>query len=118
MKFLLDTNVLLWVATFDPRLSARAKQILSDTGNVFYLSVVSLWEVTIKAQIGKLSIPYSLEVFLQRTLDREVTILPVQQEHVLNLGRLPLLHRDPFDRMLVAQAISENIPILSCDRKL
>ena len=79
MKFLLDTNVFLWAATFDPRLSTRAKRILNDAGSGFYLSVVSLWEVTIKVQIGKLSIPYNLEVFLHRTLDRELTILLFSQ---------------------------------------
>lgn len=118
MKFLLDTNAFLWAATFDPRLSARANQILNDASNDFYLSVVSLWEVTVKVQIGKLQIPQDLGAFLQRTLNRELTILPIQPEHVLNLSKLPLLHRDPFDRMLVAQSMSESVAILSSDRKL
>ena len=118
MKFLLDTNAFLWAATFDPRLSARANQILNDASNDFYLSVVSLWEVTVKVQIGKLQIPQDLGAFLQRTLNRELMILPIQPEHVLNLSKLPLLHRDPFDRMLVAQSMSESVAILSSDRKL
>lgn len=118
MKFLLDTNAFLWAATFDPRLSARANQILNDASNDFYLSVVSLWEVTVKVQIGKLQIPQDLGAFLQRTLNRELTILPIRPEHVLNLSKLPLLHRDPFDRMLVAQSMSESVAILSSDRKL
>lgn len=118
MKFLLDTNAFLWAATFDPRLSARANQILNDASNDFYLSVVSLSEVTVKVQIGKLQIPQDLGAFLQRTLNRELTILPIRPEHVLNLSKLPLLHRDPFDRMLVAQSMSESVAILSSDRKL
>lgn len=118
MKFLLDTNAFLWAATFDPRLSARANQILNDASNDFYLSVVSLSEVTVKVQIGKLQIPQDLGAFLQRTLNRELMILPIQPEHVLNLSKLPLLHRDPFDRMLVAQSMSESVAILSSDRKL
>ena len=116
MKLLLDTHMLLWAATDDSQLSRQARSVLLDRQNTLYLSVASAWEIVIKYQSGKLRLPDTPEPFLRRTL-QELVIesLPVTLEHALRVQILPNHHRDPFDRILIAQAHSENLTILTND---
>lgn len=114
---LLDTHVFLWAITNDPRLSRSARHILETTGLV--LSVVSVWEIIIKVQIGKLRLPDAPSRFLPRHIAAlAAEVLPVRIAHVLRLESLPLHHRDPFDRLLVAQSLEEGLPLLSADALL
>jgi len=116
MQALLDTHTFLWWIDNEQRLSTRAHQIISDGANELFFSPASGWEIAIKAQLGKLTLPANLEEFVLEQLSRNhFTPLPVQISHVLGVYRLPLLHRDPFDRLLVAQSRLANVPILTID---
>src|SRR6266508_481114 len=116
MNALLDTQTFLWWIDDDPRLSARAHQIISDGANQLFFSPVSGWEIAFKAQLGKLTLPANLEQFVLEQLSRNhFTTLPVHLTHALGVYQLPLLHRDPFDRLLVAQSRHEDLPILTVD---
>ena len=112
----MDTHVFLWALTSDARLSSRALEMLGDPDVQFTLSVASVWEVLIKAQRGKLSFPSPAGPYLTDQIRRtSVSILPVALDHALQIDKLPLLHRDPFDRILVAQATVEGMALLTVD---
>ncbi|MGH9415760.1 MAG: type II toxin-antitoxin system VapC family toxin [Terriglobales bacterium] len=118
MTALLDTHVFLWAIRTKGSLSVRAKAVLEAPGT-FLLSHTSLWEVVIKAGRGKLNLPRPVMPFLveQAALNR-VQLLPIRLGHLEQLERLPLLHRDPFDRLLVSQALAEGIALISADGQL
>ena len=111
MSLLLDTHVILWWLTDDPTLSDEVKTRLDDEPDV-YVSAASLWEVTVKQSIGKLSEPIDVAEEIRDSGFRE---LPITFHHAIAAGRLPLIHRDPFDRMLVAQAQCEGLTLASRD---
>ncbi len=114
--FLLDTHTLLWWIQGNPSLSDRAQEILSDDSHQLYLSVASLWEVTIKLNIGKLTIPHTIEE-LYNLLDLfNVELINISQLDLEQYLILPLHHRDPFDRILIAQAIERSLILISADR--
>lgn len=118
MKILMDTHVFLWALTLDARLSSRALETLADPEFQFTLSVASVWEMLIKAQRGKLPFPSPAAPYLADQMRRTaISILPVELDHVLQIDKLPLHHRDPFDRILIAQAQAESLPILTGDRQ-
>lgn len=119
MKGLLDTHTFLWWITENPQLSPRVREIVSNGDNVLFLSAVSGWEMVIKAKLGKLHLPENLEGFISEQLAvNAINTLPVQMSHALHVYSLPDLHRDPFDRMLVAQAQLEKLPILTIDPQI
>jgi PIN domain nuclease of toxin-antitoxin system len=114
MKVLLDTHAFLWGITDAKPLSSDARKVL--TSAELWLSVASLWESLIKVQIGKLSLPRPAGAFLAGELaSNGVHVLPVSLVHVLRIEALPLHHRDPFDRMLIAQSLEEGWPIVTAD---
>ena len=116
MRFLLDTHVFIWWAVDDPRLSAQARVALADAGNTVYFSAASAWELALKVSLGKLALPDDPANLISKAMIEEgMETLPITLHHALGLARLPLHHRDPFDRMLVAQAQLEGLPILSAD---
>lgn len=116
MKVLLDTHVFLWWITDDPRLSERAREIISDGENTLFFSAASAWEIAIKAKLGKLSVPGDFEAFItEQLIQNSITPLPVRLGHALRVYNLPVHHRDPFDRLLVAQAQVEKLPIVTGD---
>jgi PIN domain nuclease of toxin-antitoxin system len=116
MKALLDTHVFLWWITDDQRMSARAASIIEDGANSLLLSTASAWEIVIKAQMGRLPLPGSPVHYVPEQMAiNGLEPLPVSLTHALALYELPPLHRDPFDRLLVAQAQSEHLPILTND---
>ena len=115
-RLLLDTQVFILAAQSDKLLSRRARDILLNTERTAYLSLVSLWEMQIKLSLGKLKLPVSLPDAIQRGVtDIGLEILPLQAEHIYKLAELPFHHRDPFDRLLIAQALHEQVPIVSND---
>lgn len=119
MRILLDTHIWLWLNGAVERLSSAARGILVDPGNELYLSVASSWEIGIKYSMGKLRLPEAPERYLPSRLTRNgARPLPIQQAHALRAASLPLLHRDPFDRMLVAQAQLEEMKLMSADPAL
>ncbi|HEX8832305.1 MAG TPA: type II toxin-antitoxin system VapC family toxin [Longimicrobium sp.] len=116
MRLLLDTHAFLWFVTASPKLSAEAEGVIRASGNQLLLSVASVWETAIKQNLGRLPIPEPLDSFIPAHLrTNRITLLPIQLRHTFAVSRLPLHHRDPFDRLLVAQAISESIPVVSAD---
>lgn len=116
MNFLLDTHVFLWWITDDPRLSPRARRIIADGRNRIFLSAASGWEIAIKARLGRLELPDDLERFILNQLAvNAIDVLPVQMSHALHVYKLPDHHRDPFDRLLIAQAQLEKLRILTAD---
>jgi len=115
MNVLLDTHVLLWALTDESKLSERVRQLLPNANSWF--SVASLWEILIKAQIGKMPLPRPTGPFvISKLVSNGVQILPVTSDHVLRIESLPGHHRDPFDRMLIAQSLEENLPLVTADR--
>ena len=118
MSILLDTHAVLWYVESDSSLSANAKTII-DAKNDLFLSIASLWEITIKLNIGKLQITSSFSQLLIRLEFLNVEILPINTEDLDTYIGLPLSknHRDPFDRILVAQSINHSLPILSSDEQ-
>lgn len=115
MNLLLDTHVVLWWLDDSPNLPAPARKAIADTTNVCFVSTATLWEIEIKRALGKLSIPESYRDALARQGFRE---LPVSWTHTCALRSLPPIHRDPFDRMLVAQAISDDLVIVTRDEAI
>jgi PIN domain nuclease of toxin-antitoxin system len=106
----------LWLAQQPDKLSEEAAQICRHIENTLLLSVASLWEIQIKAQLGKLDLLIPLEDMLNEQMQvNRIALLTIQPHHVFALGRLPIHHNDPFDRLLIAQAVSQSLPIVSRD---
>ncbi len=116
MKLLLDTCTFLWLITDDPALSSKARDLFADPANEAYLSTVSVWEIEVKFGLGKLPLPQASERFIPAQRERHgVATLPLEEQSVFYLSRLPSLHRDPFDRMLICQAIHHELTLLTPD---
>ncbi|MGE3743052.1 MAG: type II toxin-antitoxin system VapC family toxin [Geminicoccaceae bacterium] len=119
MRLLLDTHAFLWWIFDDPRLASSARALISDPATEILFSVVSAWEIAIKARTGRLDLPADVPAFVHDQVRRNrVTVLPVSLRHALHVHALPDHHRDPFDRLLVAQAQVEAVPLLSKDAQL
>jgi PIN domain nuclease of toxin-antitoxin system len=119
MRVLLDTHVFIWAAADDPRLSERARAILTDSGSELLLSAASAWEIVIKVNAGKLRIPEDPEQFVSKHMSiLRIRPLPIQMDHALAVHGLPPVHKDPFDRLLIAQSKWEKIPLLSGDSRI
>ncbi len=117
MHALLDTHALLWWLSDDEALTKSARKIIEKTENVVLVSAASAWEIAIKVRLGKLPIAVELTADFAGSLERErFQILPISGEHAIRAGLLPGSHKDPFDRMLIAQAQAENIPIVSNEK--
>jgi PIN domain nuclease of toxin-antitoxin system len=115
MKFLLDTHLLLWAADQQERLSADAVGLISDPANELFFSAASLWEIAIKQGLGREDFKVDARLLRRGLLDNGYSELPVASEHAVAIDSLPSLHKDPFDRMLVAQAMIEGITLLTAD---
>lgn len=115
MKLLLGTHTFLWFVDDSPHLSVRAKALL-ESENDLLLSIANLWEIAIKYRLNKLTLPAAYEVFMpQQVAVNDIEILPISIPHLAAVSILPLHHRDPFDRLLITQAIVESIAIVSVD---
>ena len=119
MKVLLDTHAFLWSITGDDRLSKTAEKTFLNPDNNLYFSVASFWEICIKLSLGKLSLKRGWFKTIQEEMRiNAVQWLPVEMQHCVQLTKLPFHHRDPFDRMLIAQALAEDLQLLSRDGRL
>jgi PIN domain nuclease of toxin-antitoxin system len=117
MTFIIDTQVLIWSLENNPRLSPKVQNLLLDGNNSLVVSIASLWEMAIKINLNKLQLAHSLTEIIHRLPEIEISILPILTNHILELEKLDLHHRDPFDRIIIAQAIAENLEIISCDEE-
>jgi PIN domain nuclease of toxin-antitoxin system len=115
LNYLLDTHTFLWAITESPALSVSVISILENPENQLFLSIASLWEIAIKLSIGKLRLTFSFDDLPAKLTEASVQIVPINFEHLRVVATLPLHHRDPFDRLIVAQAISENLILLTKD---
>jgi PIN domain nuclease of toxin-antitoxin system len=115
MKLLLDTHVILWWLADDPALKSDARSAISDTSNLVHVSAVSLWEIVIKQGLGKLQLPEDWADILKREPFRQLSI---NCQHALKVGQLPAIHKDPFDRLLVAQCLTEELTLVTHDATL
>jgi len=116
MNLLLDTHALIWFLENDPQLGARARTAISDPESRSYVSDATAWEIGIKHSQGKLTLPLPFEIlFPTRLLMLGFYVLPIRHAHLHQVIHLPYHHRDPFDRMLIAQALAEGMTLVSCD---
>jgi PIN domain nuclease of toxin-antitoxin system len=118
VKLLLDTQLLLWAAGQPERLSARARKLLDDPRNDLLFSAASLWEIAIKSTLGREDFQVEPRLLRRGLLDNGYVELPVTSEHAVGIDALPLHHKDPFDRLLLAQALVEGVVLLTADAQL
>ena len=115
MEYLLDTHSFLWFINGDEQLSGKAKNAIADPDAIKYISIASFWEIAIKVNLGKLSLDMAYQDLRQQVVANGFEILPITFEHTIELLSLDLHHRDPFDRLIIAQALSENLVVISKD---
>ena len=118
MKYLLDTHVLIWLAENSPKLPLEIKELVKHPMNVISVSSVSLWEIAIKMKLGKLDIDFTLDEFLVAVENSNFDILQIDSNYLRSLSVLPLLHKDPFDRLLVATAVADGLTIITVDENI
>jgi PIN domain nuclease of toxin-antitoxin system len=116
--YLLDTHTAIWFFTGDALLSPTADRIIRDCANRMCLSIVSAWELAVKISIGKLRFPGNVDGFIRTAQANDITIIPIESAHLTVLESLPKIHRDPFDRLLAATAISEQMNFISADKNI
>ncbi len=117
MKLLLDTHIFLWFISGDQKLAHGARDIIRDPVNEIYMSVVSIWESIVKYQLGKLQFPTPPDVYLPKQRERHsIRSLSIDEACVSRLTGLPMLHRDPFDRILICQALQHNMTLVTVDK--
>ena len=116
MKYLLDTHSLIWFIGGDPQLSAHARQLMDDEESELFISIASLWEMAIKFSLGKLNLSQPFEEMFPAQLEgNSIEILGITTDHLKTVSTLPFHHRDPFDRLIIAQAQVEQLPIIGTD---
>ena len=116
MHYLLDTHSFLWFINGDKALSKIARTSIEDNSSVKYISIASFWEISIKLCIGKLKLDFPYDELKDQVVENGFEILPITFEHTSKLASLKFIHKDPFDRMIIAQAIIENLSVISKDR--
>lgn len=119
MKLLLDTHIFLWFISGDAKLPDRMRDAIRDLQNEVYLSAVSLWEIIVKYQLGRLPLPQSPETYIPfQRVNHQIASLSLDEESVARLAALPSIHRDPFDRMLICQALEHNLTMMTFDQAI
>lgn len=116
MRVLLDTHAFLWFVSGDRRLGARVRRALEEADARPLLSLASVWELAIKSSLGRLTVPATLGAYLAEKLSTNLELLPIDLSHAVRIEALPFHHHDPFDRLLIAQALAERLPIATRDR--
>ena len=115
MKILLDTHLILWAAGSPDELPTEARRIIEDESNELFFSSASIWEIAIKASLQKVNFQIDVRVFRRNILDNGYIELPIKSSHAIFIQNLPIIHKDPFDRILIAQATEEGITLLTSD---
>jgi PIN domain nuclease of toxin-antitoxin system len=115
MQALIDTHTFLWFVAGSDELSHSAKRLILDGNNAVFISIASLWEISIKTALGKLQIGGEYASVIDDVTNNDMTILPINFHHTVIQNQLPFHHRDPFDRIILAQALAENMPLISKD---
>lgn len=116
MRLILDTHAFLWWIVDSPQLPSRVRDVMRNPANELFLSVASAWEIAIKVNLGRLRLPDRPDRFIPGQLMKNaIEPLPVEMSHALHVSRLPAIHRDPFDRIIIAQSILEKMPVVTRD---
>ena len=115
MNYLLDTHSIIWFSEDNPKLSEKAYNIIKDSNNTLYLSYASIWEMAIKLKIGKLYLEIPLIDYVEEIKKRNIILLPINLDHIVQTSELELIHNDPFDRLIIAQSIIEDFQLISRD---
>lgn len=115
MKLLLDTHVLIWALSTPERIKPKVQDLLTNVDNIVLVSVASLWELQIKKSLNKISLPND---FIPQLQENGFDLLDINYKHIVTLCELPLIHRDPFDRMLIAQTIYEDLSLITSDSEI
>ena len=115
MSYLLDTHVLLWALSSPEKLSPKARRAIENRAHKILVSAASLWEISIKKSLGKLRVP---ETLLEHIAEQQFDLLDINAKHVVQTERLPLFHKDPFDRLLIAQTQCEKLTLITRDTKM
>jgi len=118
MEILLDTCSVLWFLNGNEKMPTSARDIILNTENTIYVSIATVWEVAIKLSIEKLDFDGGFDGFIEAIEVEDFTLLEISSKHITEVANLPFIHRDPFDRMLIAQAMTENIPIMTIDSEI
>lgn len=116
MKYLLDTHTLIWFMEGDHQLSKSTKDVIEDTSNEKFVSIVSFWEMAIKISLQKLDLKKPIRKLITEVLETDIQVLPLSFNDILIVSQLPFHHRDPFDRIIIAQAITENLTVIGQDK--
>ncbi|MFO7885046.1 MAG: type II toxin-antitoxin system VapC family toxin [Desulfobacteraceae bacterium] len=117
MRILLDTSTFIWFIGGNKKLSGKAREIIENYENELYMSVASLWEMAIKTGIGKLELSAPFDKLIPMEIkNNEINIIQIELPHLYKMMEQPLHHRDPFDRLIIAQSIIEQLPIIGCDK--
>ena len=114
--YLIDTHILIWYLTGNPKLVPENLKIIEDVNHKIFVSIVSIWEISIKVSIQKLQLPVPLEDFINFTHQLNIHILPISEDAMLHLSSLPLHHKDPFNKMILSEGICHQIPLMSADK--
>ncbi|GAB4051357.1 type II toxin-antitoxin system VapC family toxin [Spirosoma litoris] len=115
MNYLIDTQIFLWFISGSTELSKKARETIEDEDNEIFISIASLWEISIKTALGKLTINGNYETVINDVMENELEILPINFIHTVEQNRQPFYHKDPFDRIIVAKAIVEEMNLVSSD---
>ena len=117
MNYLLDTHTVLWFITDDNKLPQKAKELIQNLDNICFVSIASFWEIAIKYALGKLQLTVDLEEIFTIIEDSNLETLPITKKHILRSSKLSFHHRDPFDRLIIAQADHEKLTIITKDKQ-
>jgi PIN domain nuclease of toxin-antitoxin system len=115
MKVLVDTQSFIWFVEDDEKLPDSIRIIMEEPDNTLFISIACLWEITIKMSLDKLKLSGNIKTIIDRTNANGFEILPIEPKHLITLSTLNFVHRDPFDRIMIAQAVTENMPVISSD---
>jgi PIN domain nuclease of toxin-antitoxin system len=115
MRILIDTHILIWHLEGDEQLTLDRRSLITDPANTVFISIASFWEIAIKSSKGKLSLAKSIDDIFAEVEHSTSSILSIEPSHTLQVSKLPFHHNDPFDRMIIAQAIVEEMPVISTD---
>ena len=118
MRYLLDTHVVIWYYNASSELPQKIRELIHDPETSIYISSVSLWEIAIKTNLGKLDLPFPFDELLDIIKNRDFDILQIEDEYLRGLFALPFIHKDPFDRLLISTAIAENLTIITIDENI
>ena len=118
MKYLLDAHTIIWLIEDSPKMPTKLKDICKDVNNQIFVSSISLWEIAIKMSLGKLTLRIGLDELLSFIMHSDITILQIKNDYLQKLLVLPFIHKDPFDRLLVATAITEDLTIMTIDENI